>query len=368
MKRTNPVFALLILQILIACSGSASPTATASPATTALPATTATTASPTTTASPATTAAPDPAADTVTLYSGRTEELVSPLIERFEDESGIDVEARYGSSPEMAATLLTEGTDSPADLFYAQDPASLGSVADLMAPLPENLLSLVPDSFRDPDGSWVGITVRSRVLAFNPDLVAEADLPASYKDLVDPQWSGRIGVAPTNGSFVAFVSAMTILEGEEATLEWLRGLAANDPITFDGNAPIAAAVDAGDIDVGLINHYYLLQLAADQGATTAQNHFFADPDAGSLVMPSGISLLATAANPQGATELIAFLLSAESQAYFAETIFEYPVVAGAPAPEGAPALDTLVTPEMSVVEMAEALDRATDLIAEAGLV
>ena len=99
--------------------------------------------------------------------------------------------------------------------------------------------------------------MRSRVLAFNPELVAEDDLPASYKDLVDPEWSGRIGVAPTNGSFVAFVSAMILTEGEEATLEWLQGLAANDPVTFDGNAPIAAAVDAGDVDVGLINHYYL---------------------------------------------------------------------------------------------------------------
>ena len=136
----------------------------------------------------------------------------------------------------------------------------------------------------------MGVTVRSRVLAFNPELVAEDDLPASYKDLVDPEWSGRVGVAPTNGSFVAFVSAMILTEGEEAALEWLEGLAANDPITFDGNAPIAAAVDAGDVDVGLINHYYLLQLAAEQGETTAQNHFFAQPDAGSLVMPSGISI------------------------------------------------------------------------------
>ena len=108
----------------------------------------------------------------VTLYSGRTEELVGPLIQRFEEASEIDVEVRYGSSPEMAATLLTEGADSPADLFYAQDPASLGSVADLMVPLPESILSLVPAAFRDPDGLWVGVTVRSRVLAFNPELVS----------------------------------------------------------------------------------------------------------------------------------------------------------------------------------------------------
>ena len=308
------------------------------------------------------------AASTVTLYSGRTEELVAPLIERFEEATDIDVEVRYGSSPEMAATLLTEGADSPADLFYAQDPASLGSVAELMAPLPESVLSLVPEPYRDPDGLWVGVTVRSRVLAFNPELAPEDQLPDSYKDLVDPEWSGRVGIAPTNGSFIAFVSAIILTEGEEATLDWLEGLAANDPITFDGNAPIAAAVDAGDIDVGLINHYYLLQLGAEQGGTTGQNHFFAQADAGSLVMPSGVSMLATAPNPEASGELIAFLLSSESQTYFAETNFEYPVASGAPAPEGAPALDTLASPSLSATEMAAVLDRATDMITEAGLV
>ena len=305
---------------------------------------------------------------TLTPYSGRTEELIGPLIDRFESETGTGVQVRYGSSPEMAATLLTEGEISPADLFYSQDPASLGSVADLMAPLPESALNLVPDPFRDPDGLWVGITVRSRVLAYNPELVGEADLPATYKDLVGPEWSGLVGVAPTNGSFVAFVSAIILTEGEDAALEWLEGLAANDPVTFDGNAPIAAAVDAGDIAVGLINHYYLRELAAEQGEVTAQNHFFGQADAGSLVMSSGISLLATAGNPDGAVDLITFLLSDDSQAYFAQTNFEYPVVAGAPAPEGVPPLETLVSPSLSATDMASVLDLATDLIAQAGLV
>jgi len=305
---------------------------------------------------------------TVVLYSGRTEELVSPLIEQFEEITGVEVDVRYGSSPEMAATLLTEGANSPADLFYAQDPASLGSVAEFMAPLPESILSLVPETFQGPDGLWVGVTVRSRVLAFNPELISEDELPVSYKDLVNPGWSGRIGVAPTNGSFVAFVSAMILLEGDGATLGWLRGLAANDPVTFDGNAPIASAVDAGDVEVGLINHYYLLQLGAEQGGTIARNHFFSEPDAGSLVMPSGVSMLATARNPDGAEALVAFLLSADAQAFFAVTNFEYPVTSGAPAPAGAPALDSLVAPALSTTDMASVLDRATDLITEAGLV
>lgn len=325
-------------------------------------------ASSTATTTAVTTASPVAVDGAVILYSGRTEELVAPLIDRFEQASGVDVEVRYGSSPEMAATLLTEGVNSPADLFYSQDPASLGSVAELMVPLPESILSSVSADFRDPDGLWVGITVRSRVLAFNPGLVPEGDLPTSYEDLIDPEWAGRIGIAPTNGSFIAFVSAMILTEGEEATLEWLEGLAANDPITYDGNAPIAAAVDAGDVDVGLINHYYLLQLGAEQGGTTARNHFFSEPDAGSLIMPSGIAMLATAPNPAAAVELISFLLSTESQEYFAATNFEYPVGSGVPAPAGAPPLDSLVSPSLPATDMADVLDRATDMITEAGLV
>ncbi len=305
--------------------------------------------------------------DPLVIYSGRSEELVAPLIESFESESGIEVEVRYGSSAEMAATINVEGSLSPADVFYAQDPATIGSVRTLLAPLPESVLSLVPAPFRDSDGYWTGITARSRVLAYNPELVSAAELPASYQELTDPAWAGRIGIAPTNGSFLTFVAAMVVLEGEEAALHWLEGLAANDPIEFDGNAPIAAAVDAGDVAVGLINHYYLLRLAAEQGEATAVNHFFPNADAGSFVMPAGAAVLATAKNPEAAARFLEYLLSPGSQAYFAESVYEYPVVAGAPAPAGAPPIDTLVSPNLSLTDLASAFDRATDLISESGL-
>lgn len=339
-----------------ACGGSA--TTTSSVQTTS-------TVPPTTTETPTSTVTTEAA--TLLIYSGRSEELVSPLIEIFEEQSGIDVAVRYGSSTEMAATIAAEGAASPADVFYAQDPSTIGSVKELLAPLGDSVLDLAPERFRDPDGYWTGITVRSRVLAYNPDLVSEEKLPASFHELTDPAWAGRIGLAPTNGSFLTFVAAMMVLEGEEATLEWLRGMAANNIVEFDGNSPIAAAVDAGDISAGLINHYYLLRLAAEQGGTTALNHYWPNPDAGSYVMPSGAAVLATAPNPQGAGDFIEFLLSAESQAYFAESIFEYPVVETAPAPFGAPPIDTLVSPQIPLTDLAETFDRATDLITESGL-
>lgn len=301
------------------------------------------------------------------VYSGRSEELVGPLVTRFEQTTGVDVEIRYGSSSEMAATLLSEGSASPADIFYAQDPASLGSVAGLMSSIPDALLTMVPERFRDPGGLWVGATARSRVLAYNPSLVAEDELPRTFHDLTDSRWAGQVGIAPTNASFIAFVAAMILLEGEDSTLSWLSALEANQPVEFDGNSPIAAAVDAGDISVGLINHYYLLELGAEQGGTTARNHFFDTPDAGSLVMPSGASILSTSSNRAAAEAFIAFLLSSDSQAYFAESVFEYPVVDGVPGPEGAPPVDSLVSPEISSTDLASVLDTATDLVTEAGL-
>jgi iron(III) transport system substrate-binding protein len=301
------------------------------------------------------------------VYSGRSEELVGPLVTRFAQETGVDVEIRYGSSSEMAATLLSEGAASPADVFYAQDPASLGSVAGLLGTLPGALVAMVPERFRDSGGLWVGATARSRVLAYNPTLVSDDELPATFHELTASKWTGQVGIAPTNASFIAFVSAMILLEGEESTLSWLSAMAANEPVEFDGNAAIAAAVDAGDISVGLINHYYLLELGAEQGGTTARNHFFETPDAGSLVMPSGASILSTSSNRAAAEAFIAFLLSPDSQTYFSESVFEYPVVDGVPEPKGTPPIESLTSPDLASTDLASVLDAATDLITEAGL-
>ena len=309
-------------------------------------------------------------AESITVYSGRSEALVAPLIQQFEDTTGISVEVRYADSAELAATILEEGQNSPADVFFAQDPASLGAVAqaELFATLGDLVgLDQVDERFRDPLDRWVGVSGRARVVVYDTTKVDPADLPTTEDAFTDPEWSGRIAVAPTNGSFLAFVAAKILLEGEAATLAWLEGLAANAAPTYPNNSTIVAAVDSGEVDAGLVNHYYLFRRLAEEGTVLAANHFLSGQSAGSLVMPAGAGVLDSSDSPALAAQFIEFLLSADAQQYFATETFEYPLVNGVAADRSLPPLDSIQTPNLDLSRLAEVLDRATDLVAEAGL-
>lgn len=306
---------------------------------------------------------------TLTVYSGRTQELVQPLFDRFTDETGIGLEVRYAGSTDLAATLREEGANSPADVFFAQDPASLGAVAasGLFTTLSVETLGRVPSKFSDSEGRWVGTSGRARTVVFDSTRLSESDLPTDVGGFTDPAWAGRIAIAPSNGSFLAFVAAMIVMDGEDATAAWLDGLASNHPGKYAKNSPIVAAVNGGEIEAGLVNHYYLLRLQAEVGETAAANHFLATGGPGALVMPAGAGVLASSDAPEAAERFIAFLLSDESQAYFATTTFEYPLVPGVDAVEGLPPIESLNAPDLDLSALATALDRATDLVAAAGL-
>lgn len=300
------------------------------------------------------------------VYSGRSEELVQPLIDDFTTATGIEVEVRYAGSTELAATLLAEGASTNADVFFAQDPASLGSVKELLADLPADVLDLVASEFSDTDGKWVGTSGRVRV--FVHDRATTKPLPQTIDDVVDnPQWVGDLGVAPTNGSFLAFVAAMILERGEDATLEWLEKLAAAQPTFYEGNSPIVAAVDSGEIGGGLVNHYYLLQLRAEGAGANAENWFIPAGDVGSLIMPAGVGILAESDHEGAALQFVRFLLAPESQEYFTTETFEYSLT-GMPSDPALPAIEDIKSPDIDLSRLAETIETATRLIAEAGLV
>lgn len=303
------------------------------------------------------------------VYSGRSEELVGPLIEQFEAASGVEVEVRYGDTAEMAAQILEEGDNSPADVFFGQDAGALGALAaeGRLVELTDEQLALVPEGLRDDEGRWVGTSARARVVVYNTDELTEADLPDSILGFTDPAWSGRIGWAPTNGSFQAFVTALRVLEGEDGARAWLEGIQANSPKVFDGNTAIVEAVGAGEIDAGLVNHYYAFELQATNPDLAVANKYFGGGDPGGLVNVAGAGILDTAANAAAAGQLVDFLLSAEAQTYFAEQTFEIPLAGGVAPVEGVPALDELTLPDLDLNQLDD-LAGTLELLTELGIV
>jgi iron(III) transport system substrate-binding protein len=269
-----------------------------------------------------------PASGKLTVYSGRTENLVAPVIEQFETESGIDVEVRYGGTAEMAATIMEEGVNSPADVFFAQDAGALGALANegRLVTLPDSILSQVDAKYRSAVGNWVGVSGRARTVIYNTDSVQPDELPANVYGLTDPKWQGRVGWAPSNGSFQAFVTAMRKLDGDEKTRQWLLDMIANDVQMYDGNAAIVNAVGAGEIELGLVNHYYLYEFLKEQGESfPAANYFFPEAGAGSIVNVAGVGIVDSAPNPTAAEQFVNYLLSTDAQQFFIDQTVEYPL-------------------------------------------
>ena len=240
----------------------------------------------------------------LTVYSGRSPDLIGPLLERFAEETGIDVRVRYGGTAQLAALLIEEGDQSPADIYIAQDAGALGAVqaGGLFTDLDADVLELVPAVYRSREGQWIGLSGRARVLIYNTDALDPSELPTSVLDLTDPKWRGRVAWAPANGSFQAWVTALRVGEGEEAARAWLDGMKANDAAEFPNNVSIVAAVGRGEVDVGLVNHYYLVQTARSEGrycrnagplagagdcGGPLQRPTFPHPDRGRLPQPRG---------------------------------------------------------------------------------
>ena len=288
------------------------------------------------------------------IYSGRSESLVDPIIQQFKGTTGIDVKVKYAGTGALAATLLEEGANSPADVFYAQDPGGLAAVSEMMTELPADIIEMTPEWARSAEGHWVGITGRARVAVYGTDKLTEADLPDDLWGFTEPEWKGRVGWAPTNGSFQAMVTALRAGWGEERTEEWLRAMIDNDVKIYPKNTPQVAAAAAGEIDVGLVNHYYLYRFIAEEGEDfAARNAHLRGAGPGSIVLVSGAGILETADNPENAEAFIRFLLSSVGQQYFAGQTFEYPMIEGVRPSVLLTPLDEINQPDITLADLSD---------------
>jgi len=306
-------------------------------------------------------------AGTITIYSGRSETLISPLIDRFTQTTGVEASVKYAKTPQLAATLLEEGGNSPADVFFAQDPGGLAAVDHLLAPLPSTILDRVPAWAASATGRWVGLSGRARTVVYNTENLESAELPDDIFDFIDPQWKGRIGWAPTNASFQTMITAMRSVWGEAKTRQWLEGIQVNNPKVYPKNTPIVAAVGAGEIDAGFVNHYYLHRFLAEEGdGFPARNYHPRAGGPGATIMVAGAGILEQSTKQDAAERFLEFLLSPEAQEYFARKTFEYPLSQDVEQSPGLAPLTDLNHPGLTAAQLTD-IKGTQDILRQTGL-
>ncbi|TXS42117.1 iron ABC transporter substrate-binding protein [Streptomyces sp. uw30] len=306
------------------------------------------------------------------IYSGRNEKLVKPLLDKLEKAVGSKVEVRYGDSAELAAQILEEGDRTKAGLFFSQDAGALGALSreGMLQKLPAATLDKVDEAYRGSDGDWVGLSGRVRVIAYNPDEVAEDKVPDSVFDVVKPEWKGKVGFAPTNASFQAFVTGMRVLKGDDVTRKWLEDLKANGAKTYAHNLATLDAVEAGEVSLGLVNHYYWYERVAEKGEDRVDSrlHFLPGEDPGALINVAGAGILKDSGQSATAQKAVDYLLSKEAQTYFADTTKEYPLAAGVTSTvEDLPPFDSLQSPDIDLAKL-ESLQETLAMLQDVGLV
>ncbi len=309
-------------------------------------------------------------AQSLTVYSGRSKALVEPLIQKFEQEHSIRVNVRYGSSTQLAVALLEEGRRTPADVFWAQDAGALGAVHrnDMFDTLPDELLGRLPVRLHNSEGTWVATSGRARVMAYSRTRVDSTRLPESIFGLADPEWRGRVGWAPSNGSFQSLLTSMRLLEGDDVILQWLREMRENNAQSYINNSALLQAIAAGEIDVALTNHYYLLRFRETDPGYPVKQTWFAPGDPGNLVNVAGIGMLKNARNRQASLAFIAFLLEEENQLWITREVYEYPVREDVVTESVHSSLRDIreLSPDLDLDDLSD-LNRTLDLLRRAGL-
>lgn len=304
------------------------------------------------------------------IYSGRREPLLEPVIEAFEQASGIDVSVKYGSTTELGNALIEEKNNPRADVFVGTDAATAEQLRarGVFAPWDGEALASIPAEFRAEDGSWVGVSGRARVIMYNTNLVQATDLPDSVFDLSDPAWKGKIAIpSTTNSSFTAWVSSLRKLKGDDAARDLLQALKDNDVTVLKEHTDVRKAVGTGEFALGLVNHYYY-QLEKEAGSPVGV--IYPDQQAGEvgvLLNAAAASIVEDAEHRENAEAFMAFLLGAEAQKIFAETNFEYPLVDGVTETRADVKRGTLIESPVSLSELGAMNDATLDMLEDIGL-
>jgi iron(III) transport system substrate-binding protein len=297
--------------------------------------------------------------DELVIYSGRSKPLVDGLVEMYKQQSDVSVQVKYGRDAQLLAALQEEGEQTPADVYWANTTGALSNAVenDLLAELPDSILDR-PQRFVPDHGQWTPVTTRFRVLAYNSDQVNASDLPDSVLNLTELEsMEGRIGWTPTYSSFQDFLTVMRLSEGEDVTRQWLKGMKALNPKSYTSNTPMVRALEAGEIDIALTNHYYILRLkhggaegefegheedeSEEEGeeeegpnpSAPVETYHFESGDVGNLALVTGAGITNATEQTDEAEQFVEFLLSEEAQTFAAEQVNEYPVVPGAPVPD-----------------------------------
>ncbi|GAB2754761.1 iron ABC transporter substrate-binding protein [Terrabacter sp. AAH1] len=284
----------------------------------------------------------------LTIYSAQHENLTDAWAKAFKEKTGVDVQIRYGGDSAMAAQLVQEGQRSPADVFLTENSPAMTTVqnANLLAPVTPATLGQVGKEYAPSTGKWVGIAARSTVLVYNPSKISEAQLPTSIMDLQKPEWSGRWGAAAGGADFQAIVSAIAALEGKDKTAAWLKGLKDGAKI-YNNNIAVMKAVNAGEVPVGIMYHYYWYrdQALSKDGSGNTKLHYFKNQDPGAFVSLSGGGVLASSKHAADAQKFLAFVTGKEGQGILASSdAKEYAVGTGVESDPALPKLASLEAP------------------------
>ena len=306
----------------------------------------------------------------VVIYSGRTESLVEPVLDAFACETGIGVAVRWGSSTQLALLLDEEGDSTDADVFLSRSPGPVGFLEAnaLLGAIDDDVLALASEQNRSSNDTWVGFSGRKRVAVYNIDAVEESELPASVFELTEPRWRGRVALPATNGSFVDWFTVFRDQFGTETATQWLTDMVDNGATYYPNNRSIVEAAGRGEVEIGLVNHYYNYQEAEAVGEDhRAANHDLDDGDIGSLLIITAASIIADTDRPSEANALIAYLLSEPVQRYFTEQTYEYPLAAGVEPASVLPPLSALEIGTVDFDALGGGFEETTEIIEASGI-